>query len=67
MIRLNRREKSLEIGFTIDAGANIHLLYFEDQKKAVHEFIRNKLLPFCEDKLWIDDKLGHGPTRIENI
>jgi diphosphomevalonate decarboxylase len=64
LIRNARKNSGLNIGFTIDAGANIHLIYFEDQKEGVHQFIKDELEDYCENKLWIDDKLGDGPVQI---
>lgn len=63
-IRNKRENNGLEVGFTIDAGANIHLLYFEKDKLEVHQFIENELLQFCEATKWLDDKLGGGPKKL---
>jgi len=35
-----RNQTGLEVGFTIDAGPNIHFLYFEKDKNEVHRFIK---------------------------
>ena len=34
-----RRQSGLSVGFSIDAGPNIHFLYFEKDKEEVHRFI----------------------------
>ncbi len=59
-----RRESGLDLFFTIDAGPNIHLIYFEDQRKLVLPFVQNVLTPFCEDGQWIDDRIGNGPELL---
>lgn len=58
------RRNGLDVGFTIDAGANIHVIYFENQKAEAHQFIQRELLQYCENNKWIDDKLGDGPIKI---
>jgi diphosphomevalonate decarboxylase len=59
-----RRQTNRQIGFTIDAGPNIHLLYFEKDKKRVHRFIKNELLELTENKSWLDDQIGDGPKKL---
>ena len=46
--------------FTLDAGANIHLLYHKDDFKAVQNFIKEELLVFCSNGKYINDKIGEG-------
>ncbi len=64
-VRQYRKKTGLKICFTIDAGPNVHLLYTEKEKQAVHQFIETELLPFCENSYWIDDNIGLGPKQIE--
>lgn len=59
-----RTKTALNLFFTIDAGPNLHLLYFEDQRELVLPFVQKSLLPFCEDGQWIDDKIGNGPVQL---
>lgn len=63
-IKQFRTKTVLNLFFTIDAGPNLHLIYFEDQRELVIPFIKKSLLPFCEDGQWIDDKLGSGPIQL---
>jgi diphosphomevalonate decarboxylase len=63
-IRKARNRNGLMLGFTLDAGANVHLLYPEYHKDSVAEFIENELLKFCEDNRVIFDKVGAGPTKL---
>jgi len=63
----NFREKSkIPVSFTIDAGPNIHLLYFQENELDVKAFIERELLAFCENGNWIDDRIGSGPERLIN-
>ncbi len=59
-----RRETNLQVGFTIDAGPNIHFLYFKKNKKEVHHFIENELLELTENGSWLDDRIGSGPKML---
>ena len=63
-IRDFRAQSKLAVGFTIDAGPNIHLLYFEEHRKEVHQFIKSELLTFLEDGKWLDDRIGSGAKKI---
>ena len=60
-----RQQTGLPLGFTIDAGPNIHLLYFEKDKNEVHNFIENELLSLTENKNWLDDQIGSGPKILK--
>jgi len=62
MVR-NERLKGLPIGFTIDAGANIHLLYPADSSEQVFSFIRNELPEFHDSDI-ITDHVGKGPVKV---
>lgn len=63
-IKLFRERTKIPLGFTIDAGPNIHLLYFQENKTEVQTFIERELLNLCEDRRWIDDEIGDGPVKI---
>ncbi len=52
-----RKEKKAALYFTLDAGANVHLLYPEKDVQLVHEFIENSLKVHCEDGLYIHDQI----------
>lgn len=64
-IRAFRELKGVDICFTMDAGPNVHLLYFEKDKKTVVDFIEEELSPFCKNNQWIDDAIGEGPKPIK--
>lgn len=59
-----RQQTGLPVGFTIDAGPNIHFLYFEKDKNEVRKFIENELLQHTENKSWLDDQIGSGPKKL---
>ena len=58
-----REETGLEICFTLDAGPNIHLLYFEDQHEQVQKLIVEDLLKNNEQSRCIYDLYGNGPVK----
>lgn len=63
-IRHFREKSKIPVCFTIDAGPNIHLLYFSENELDVKAFIERELLSFCEKGKWIDDWIGEGPERV---
>ncbi|PPK87183.1 diphosphomevalonate decarboxylase [Neolewinella xylanilytica] len=59
-----RRETGHPVHFTLDAGPNVHLLYPDAIAGEVKDFIRGHLLPYCEDKLYLADRVGKGPQQL---
>jgi diphosphomevalonate decarboxylase len=59
-----RKETGKHVGFTLDAGANVHLLYDAKHEKEVRAFIEAQLLSHCENKQVIHDQMGTGPKKI---
>lgn len=57
-----RREKNIPLCFTLDAGANVHLLYPENYKIEVLDFITNCLSLYCQNNQYICDNIGYGLT-----
>jgi diphosphomevalonate decarboxylase len=55
-----RQETQLPICFTLDAGANVHLLYPENVSEQVLQFITAELLGYCQNSQYICDKIGTG-------
>lgn len=64
LIRHFRRKNDIPVCFTLDAGPNIHLLYFKKNETEVKAFIEEELAEFCDNRMWIDDRIGKGPERI---
>ena len=60
-----RKETGIPLGFTLDAGANVHLLYSESDKEAVELFIDEKLVVYCENQQYIRDSVGKGAKPLE--
>ncbi|TDM00617.1 MAG: diphosphomevalonate decarboxylase [Flavobacteriaceae bacterium] len=52
-----RRQTDLPLCFTLDAGANLHLLYPESCQEEVGEFVKEMLAPLCSDKKYIEDTI----------
>ncbi len=61
-----RQKSNIPVCFTLDAGANVHVLYPEKNKSAVMEFIKAELLVYCQDKAYICDEIGEGAQLIDN-
>ena len=59
-----REETGSKLCFTLDAGANVHLLYPESEKQAVLELIKNKLFVYCQKGQYICDSVGLGAKRL---
>ncbi|MCB9252686.1 MAG: diphosphomevalonate decarboxylase [Flavobacteriales bacterium] len=59
-----RKENGLHLTITLDAGANVHLLYPEEEEDKAVEFIRNELLQYCLNGQVIYDKTGEGPLQL---
>jgi diphosphomevalonate decarboxylase len=59
-----RKSTNLDLFFSIDAGPNVHLIYYEDQKEMILPFIRQNLSKYCEQGEWIDDRIGQGPVQL---
>lgn len=63
-IRDFRIQTQIQACFTLDAGANVHLLYPNENKERVESFIKSELVKFCSNNQWISDKVGDGPKKI---
>ncbi|MGB0879243.1 MAG: diphosphomevalonate/mevalonate 3,5-bisphosphate decarboxylase family protein [Polaribacter sp.] len=59
-----RQENNSAICFTLDAGANVHLLYPFEEKEKVNQFIENQLSKYCQKNQYICDNVGFGAKRI---
>ncbi len=63
-IRNFRTEKGVPVFFTLDAGANVHILFPENVAETVMGFIENELIVYCQDKQYICDNVGEGPKQL---
>jgi len=59
-----RQETGLHISFTLDAGANVHVLYPENEAEPIDGFIKQELAPFCQNNHFICDKVGFGAKQL---
>ncbi len=55
-----RAETQIPVCFTLDAGANVHVLYPENVRESVLEFIKQKLVAYCQNEHYICDEIGGG-------
>ncbi|HKJ49432.1 MAG TPA: hypothetical protein VJ973_10100, partial [Christiangramia sp.] len=61
------REKTrIPVCFTLDAGANVHVLYPENHESKILEFINNELVVYCQNGHYICDQVGSGASKIDN-
>ncbi|MBI1306217.1 MAG: diphosphomevalonate decarboxylase [Bacteroidetes bacterium] len=63
-IRESRAEHKHNICFTLDAGANVHMLYPEEDSVFADELLNHTLVGFCEKGRYIRDNIGRGPIRL---
>ena len=63
-IREFRAQTGIPICFTLDAGANVHVLYPNKDAIAAFDFILKDLVVYCENQQYICDQLGTGARRL---
>lgn len=59
-----RERSGTHVCFTLDAGANVHVLYPENEKEKVYQFIKNELVAYCQNQQYICDRIGFGAKRL---
>ncbi len=59
-----RKQTNATICFTLDAGANVHVLYPENEKEQINNFIVNELIEHCQNNQYICDRIGSGAKLI---
>jgi len=60
-IREQRKKSGLLMAFTLDAGANLHLLYPPTQQEEVHRMLQESPVPYID---LIHDQTGQGPEKL---
>ena len=55
-----RQQTGSNVCFTLDAGANVHVLYPEKEVDLVLKFIQNELVAHCQNGHYICDRIGFG-------
>ena len=59
-----RNETQIPVCFTLDAGANVHVLYPENVSVATLQFIKDELVGYCQNGQYICDEIGKGSQLI---
>jgi diphosphomevalonate decarboxylase len=60
-----RNETKTPVCFTLDAGANVHVLYPENVKESVLHFIQSELVGYCQNGQYLCDEIGFGSQLIK--
>ncbi|WGH75346.1 diphosphomevalonate decarboxylase [Tenacibaculum tangerinum] len=55
-----RQENNSNICFTLDAGANVHVLYPKSEITEIEAFIKKDLAAYCQKNQYICDSVGFG-------
>ena len=63
-IRVYREATNQPLYFSLDAGPNIHLLFPDEIKDDVFDFIKQEMEPLCENGEWIADRVGEGSYQL---
>ena len=64
-IKKARIEQNLPVGFSMDAGPNVHLLYPKYEESKVMPWLESKIRPLCHQQKIILDQLGNGPEKAD--
>jgi diphosphomevalonate decarboxylase len=59
-----RQQTGSSVCFTLDAGANVHVLYPEKEADLVLKFIQNELVAHCQNGHYICDRIGFGAKQL---
>ena len=63
-VRRYNKITGLHLSFTLDAGANVHLLYPEHEAEKIDQFIVSDLRKYCQDNELIFDQVGTGLKKV---
>lgn len=59
-----RETTNIPVCFTLDAGANVHVLYPNNYKEEVQKFIADELAKYCQNNQFIHDEMGFGAIKL---
>ncbi|MCC1483118.1 diphosphomevalonate decarboxylase [Winogradskyella immobilis] len=59
-----RKQTASNVCFTLDAGANVHVLYPKSETNSVLQFIKTELVEYCQNQHFICDQIGFGANQI---
>ena len=60
-----RNATKTPVCFTLDAGANVHVLYPENVKETVLQFIKDELVGYCQNGQYLCDQIGTGSVKMD--
>lgn len=58
-----RQKTGLHVSFTLDAGANVHVLYPQNESQEILQFIKSELVGYCQNGHYICDQIGLGANQ----
>ena len=61
-----RQENNSNMCFTLDAGANVHVLFPKAEESKVYDFIKSELVAYCQNGHYICDSVGDGAIQLES-
>ena len=59
-----RKQSGLHPVVTLDAGANVHVLFPEEENEAIFNFANEHLLQHCQENKYICSSIGEGPKQL---
>ena len=59
-----RNATKIPVCFTLDAGANVHVLYPENVSVETLQFIKDELVGYCQNGQYICDQIGLGALQL---
>ncbi len=59
-----RKETNLPLCFTLDAGANVHVLFDARYQLEIQNFIDSRLLSYCQNALYLCSAIGGKPEKL---
>ncbi|MCW2120475.1 diphosphomevalonate/mevalonate 3,5-bisphosphate decarboxylase family protein [Flavobacterium sp. 7A] len=59
-----RENTKTPVCFTLDAGANVHVLYPVNEKERVLQFIKDELVGYCQNGQYLCDQIGNGALQV---
>ncbi len=59
-----REQTNSKVCFTLDAGANVHVLYPKNESEEIRTFIDQKLSKYCQKGHYINDNVGSGAKKM---
>lgn len=61
-----RNQTGFHLFYTLDAGANVHLISSDKHNEQVQQFVKNELVGYCQNGLYFCNAIGKGPLKTEN-